>query len=39
MMEGNGDLDYREWAPDFYKNINPEKAASIIAAYDAETKK
>ena len=38
MMEGNDDLDYREWAPEFYKNINPEKAASVRAAYEAETK-
>ncbi len=38
MMEGNDDLNYREWAPEFYKNINPEKAAAIRAAYKTETK-
>ncbi len=38
MMEGNGDLVYKEWAPEFYKNSNPEKAAAVRAAYEAETK-
>lgn len=38
MMEGNDDLDYREWAPEFYKNSNPKKAAAIRAAYEDETK-
>jgi len=38
MMEGSDDLEYREWASEFYKNTNPEKAASIRAAYEAETK-
>ncbi len=38
MMEGNDDLDYREWAPEFYKNINPEKSAAVRAAYETETK-
>ncbi len=38
MMEGNDDLGYREWAPEFYKNINPQKSASVRAAYEAETK-
>ncbi len=36
MMEGNGDLDYQEWAPEFYKKTNPEKSASVRAAYEAE---
>jgi len=38
MMEGNGDLDYREWVPEFYKNSNPKKVAAVRAAYEAETK-
>ncbi|VAW91943.1 hypothetical protein MNBD_GAMMA22-2539 [hydrothermal vent metagenome] len=38
MMEGNDDLSYREWAPGFYKTSNPEKAAAILAAYEAEVK-
>ncbi len=33
MMEGNGDLSYREWAPEFYREFNPGKAAIIKAAY------
>ncbi len=37
-MEGNGDISCREWAAEFYKNTNPEKAAAIRAAYKAETK-
>jgi len=39
MMEGSGGFDYHEWAPEFYKNTNPEKAASVSAAYEAEIKK
>ncbi len=38
MMEGNGDIDYREWAPEFYKEFNPGKVEAIRAAYEAETK-
>lgn len=38
MMEGSGDIKYKEWAPEFYKKINPEKSASIRAAYEADTK-
>jgi len=38
MMEGSGDLDYGKWAPEFYKNVDPEKAASVRAVYEAETK-
>jgi len=39
MMEGNGDLSYREWAPAFYLEFNPGKAAAIQAAYQAEDRK
>ncbi len=38
MMEGNGDINYQQWAPEFYKKTNPEKAAAVRAAYEAETK-
>ncbi len=37
-VEGNDDLSYQEWAAEFYKSTNPEKAAAIRAAYKAETK-
>ncbi|HEB54977.1 MAG TPA: hypothetical protein ENI98_01475 [Gammaproteobacteria bacterium] len=36
MMEGNGDLDYREWAPEFYKKFNPGKVDAINEAYKTE---
>lgn len=36
MMEGSGDLSYQQWAPEFYKELNPGKAAAITAAYKAE---
>ncbi len=36
MMEGNGDLSYRVWAPGFYKEIDPKKSAAILEAYQAE---
>ena len=34
MMEGNGDLSYQKWAPEFYREFNPGKAATIKAAYE-----
>lgn len=36
MMEGNGDLNYREWASKFYKESNPGKTHAIEAAYKTE---
>ncbi len=33
MMEGNGDLSYLKWAPEFYREFNPGKVAIIKAAY------
>ncbi len=39
MMEGNGEISYREWAPEFYMEFHPEKSAAIKAAYEAEDRK
>ncbi len=33
MMEGSGDLDYREWALEFYRDSDPDKVAAIREAY------
>ncbi len=33
MMESNTDFSYREWASEFYAEVNPDKAAAIKTAY------
>lgn len=38
MVEGSGDIDYQEWASEFYKDTDPDKLAAIRAAYSEEEK-
>ncbi len=33
MMESNGNFNYREWASEFYAEVNPDKAAVIKTVY------
>jgi hypothetical protein len=36
MMEGSGDLDYRKWAPEFYKKYQSAKSRLYKFVYVAE---